>query len=55
LHLGLGDVEKSLEWLENACEQRESQIGGLNVHPVYDALRGELRFQKMLERIGFLP
>ena len=54
LHLGLGNVEKSLEWLEHACDQRESQVGGLKVHPVYDPLRSEPRFQAILERIGFL-
>ena len=54
LHLGLGDVEKSLEWLERACDQHELQIGGVHVHPVYDPLRSEARFQNILERIGFL-
>ncbi len=54
LHLGLGDLEKSLSWLEHACEQHELQIGGVRVHPVYDPLRAEPRFQKILERIGFL-
>jgi len=54
LHLGLGDVEKSLDWLEHGCDQHELQIGGVHVHPVYDPLRGEPRFQKILERIGFL-
>jgi tetratricopeptide (TPR) repeat protein len=55
LHLGLGDVEKSLGWLEHACDQHELQIGGVHVHPVYDPLRGEPRFQRILDRIGFLP
>jgi tetratricopeptide (TPR) repeat protein len=54
LHLGLGDVEKSLGWLEHACDQHELQMGGVHVHLVYDPLRAETRFQKILERIGFL-
>ena len=54
LYLGLGDLEKSLGWLEHACDQHELQIGGVHVHPVYDPLRAEPRFQKILERIGFL-
>jgi len=55
LHLGLGEIDQSLTWLETACEQRESQITGLKVHPVYDSLRSEPRFQTILHRIGFLP
>ena len=55
LHLGLGDIDQSLTWLETACEQRESQIAGLKVHPVYDSLRAEPRYQAILHRIGFLP
>src|SRR5439155_1073872 len=55
LHLGLGQIDESLTWLERACDQRESQIVALNVHPVYDPLRGEPRFQQVLRKIGFLP
>ena len=55
LFLGLGDREKSLDWLERGCDQHESQIAGVHVHPVYDPLRAEPRFHKILQRIGFLP
>jgi len=55
LYLGLGDIEKSLTWLEHACDQHESQIAGVHVHPVYDPLRSEPRFQQILRRVGFLP
>jgi len=55
LHLGLGEVDQSLTWLETACEQREAQITGVKVHPVYDSLRSEPRFQAILHRVGFLP
>ena len=54
LHLGLGEVDHCLTWLEIACEQHESQIVALKVHPVYDPLRSEPRFKTILQRIGFL-
>jgi serine/threonine-protein kinase len=54
LHLGLGDVEQSLTWLERGCEQHESQIAAVYVHPIYDPLRAEPRFQEILRRVGFL-
>jgi TolB-like protein/Flp pilus assembly protein TadD len=55
LHLGLGEIDQCLTWLETACEQHESQIVALNVHPVYADLRSEPRCQVILRRIGFLP
>ena len=55
LHLGLGEIEQSLTWLETACDQHESQIVALKVHPVYKILRSEPRFKVLLRRIGFLP
>jgi tetratricopeptide (TPR) repeat protein len=55
LHLGLGEIEPSLTWLETACDQHESQIVALKVHPVYEVLRSEPRFKALLRRIGFLP
>jgi TolB-like protein/Tfp pilus assembly protein PilF len=53
LNIGLGDHQAALTHLEAACERRE-MIGGLKVHPTYDPLRSEPRFQRMLDRI-FLP
>jgi TolB-like protein/Flp pilus assembly protein TadD len=53
--IGLGDHEMALTYLETACEKREQAVSCLKVHPLYDPLRSEPRFQKMLERIGFLP
>lgn len=51
LHLGLGEKRKSLEWLERGCELRESSLTTLKVHPGWDALRGEARFEELLRRL----
>jgi serine/threonine-protein kinase len=53
LHLGLGETERALDWLEKGCEQRELPMIMTKVHPVYDPLRGEPRFQAILERMRF--
>ncbi|MDQ2948500.1 MAG: tetratricopeptide repeat protein [Acidobacteriota bacterium] len=53
-HLGLGDKDRALDWLERVCDQRELPVTTLNVHPVYDPLRNEPAFQALLRRIGFL-
>jgi serine/threonine-protein kinase len=51
VHLGLGEKELALDWLEEGCERRESQMVGIKVHPVYDPLREEPRFQALLKRL----
>jgi TolB-like protein/cytochrome c-type biogenesis protein CcmH/NrfG len=55
VHLGLGDHKTALTHLETACDKRERGVNVLKVHPLYDPLRAEPRFQRMLERVGFLP
>ena len=53
LHLGLGDHAAALTFLETAAHRREFSVTALKVHPLYDPLRSEPRFQRLLERIGF--
>ncbi len=48
LHLGLGDIDKTLEWLERAYEERHSILIYIGVDPVFDSLRSDARFQKLL-------
>jgi serine/threonine-protein kinase len=55
LHLGLGDHATSLRYFEAACEGRELAVTSLKVHPMYDPLRSEPGFERLLKRIGFLP
>jgi serine/threonine-protein kinase len=50
--LGLGERARALELLEKALACRESALVALAVHPVYDPLRTEPRFQDILRRIG---
>jgi TolB-like protein/Tfp pilus assembly protein PilF len=53
--IGLGDYPAALSHLETSCEKREQAVSGLKVHPLYDPLRSEPRFQRLLERMGLLP
>lgn len=55
LHLGLGEPEKALEYLEQAVELKEPNVVLYGVHPLYEPLRDEPRFQLLLKHVGFLP
>ena len=52
IHLGLGEKERALDWLEKGCEARELPLAPLAVHPAYDPLRGEKRFQVLVDKLG---
>jgi serine/threonine-protein kinase len=52
LHLGLNEHEKALEWLERGCNQRDSSMSAIGVHPVYRPLRSHPRFRVLLTRVG---
>jgi tetratricopeptide (TPR) repeat protein len=49
---GLGEINKVLEYLEKAYEERESFMGWLKVFPVFDSLRSEPRFQALLKKMN---
>jgi serine/threonine-protein kinase len=52
VHIGLGELDRSLDWLELACDQRELPVTMVKVHPVYDPLRSQARFKNILVRLG---
>jgi TolB-like protein/Flp pilus assembly protein TadD len=51
VHLGLGEIDLALDVLEKACEKRETPLNALKVHPLYDPLRGNRRFEALLRRV----
>ena len=51
IHLGLGEKEKALDWLDVAYENQESACWLLKVDPIYDNVRNEPRFQALVQKI----
>ena len=51
LHLALGDYAKALDWAERAYAERRGWLAYLKVHPLLDPLRGEPRFQGLIEKL----
>ncbi|HEX6624170.1 MAG TPA: tetratricopeptide repeat protein [Pyrinomonadaceae bacterium] len=52
IHLGLGDKERALEWLEKTDRERDDWLLQLKVEPVMDSLRSEPRFRDLVRRVG---
>ncbi|HLK66998.1 MAG TPA: tetratricopeptide repeat protein [Bryobacteraceae bacterium] len=52
VHLGLGEQGRALDWLEEGAARRESQLSAVGVHPLYDPLRGQPRFDALVNRLG---
>ncbi len=50
-YAGLGDKEKTYEWLEKAYEEQDVVCFWLK-DPVFDGLRSEPRFQALLKKVG---
>jgi serine/threonine-protein kinase len=53
IHLGLGEREEALQCLEKAYDQHALPLASLNVHPIYDDLRGDAHFTDLLRRLRF--
>jgi serine/threonine-protein kinase len=51
IHLGLGENEKALDWLEKSYQDQESACWYLKVDPIYDSVCNEPRFQALVEKI----
>ncbi len=53
IHIGLGDFRRALDELEVACDRERSWYATwLRIAPIFDALRQEERFQRLVERVG---
>jgi DNA-binding winged helix-turn-helix (wHTH) protein/Tfp pilus assembly protein PilF len=48
----LGDNEQALQWLQKSFQAREIDILGVRNDPEFDSLRGDPRFQKLVQAIG---
>jgi TolB-like protein/Tfp pilus assembly protein PilF len=52
VHLGLDRTDDAIEWLERAADERSHWMIYLNVDAVFDPLRDDQRFQRIVSRIG---
>jgi TolB-like protein/Tfp pilus assembly protein PilF len=50
---GLGEKDQAFQWLEKAREARDARLTNIRVHPAFDPLRSDPRFDALLRRAGF--
>jgi eukaryotic-like serine/threonine-protein kinase len=55
LHVGLGEKDLAFKWLEKGYEERDPWMRGLKSDPLFDVLRPDARFAKLLSRAGLAP
>jgi tetratricopeptide (TPR) repeat protein len=47
--------DRALQWLEHSIEERDWLSVFLRVNPLLDPLRGEQRFEPLVDRVGIPP
>jgi Flp pilus assembly protein TadD len=52
LNIGLGNIDKALDWADHALDERRGWMAYLKVHPIVDPLRGDPRFSALVDKMG---
>jgi tetratricopeptide (TPR) repeat protein len=55
VYAALNDDTASIEWLNKACAERASALIYINIDPVYDHMRRDPRFQKVVTCVHLIP
>jgi hypothetical protein len=48
-----GEINTSLEWLEEAYQKHKLHLMWLNIEPLFKPLHTDHRFEELLRKIGF--
>ncbi len=51
--LGIGDVDSCLQWMQTAIDEHEPYLAAAAVSPIYDRLRSNPIFRRVLRGVGF--
>jgi tetratricopeptide (TPR) repeat protein len=52
IHIGLGDYDRAIEYLQRSYEEHSHWLIYLHIDPSVDELRGDPRFKDLLKRVG---
>jgi eukaryotic-like serine/threonine-protein kinase len=51
----LRENDQAFIWLDLACQEHDGRLTSLKVDPMFDRMRGDSRFQTLLQRVGLTP
>ena len=51
IYAGLGKEDQAMHWLERAYDERVPMIPMMGIDPLLDPMRGDSRFQALLQRL----
>ncbi len=54
-HAGLGETDRAFDYLNQACDVKDSSIWFVTVYPQWKSLRSDPRYIKVLQRINLAP
>ena len=52
MHVGLGELDEALDWLERAEGERSAFLSGIGVAPRWNPLREHPRFESLMQRLA---
>jgi hypothetical protein len=52
IFIKLGEKDQLFHWLDQAFDQRSSEMVFLKVNPLYDDVRADSRFAALLKKVG---
>ena len=55
VHLGLGGKDEALHWLSRAVDEHATYVASIRVDPLFDPLRQDPRFARLLARMNLAP
>jgi len=51
IYMGLGDKDQAFAWLDRAYNERDWRLRELKTQPMFDSLRSDERFTRLLKRL----
>jgi TolB-like protein len=54
-HIGLGEYDEALAWIERSIDERDSMIIPIKTYPFFDPLRPDPRFQALVRKMNLEP
>jgi serine/threonine-protein kinase len=55
IYLGLGEIDKGLDWLEKAVQERDVLIYTYQIASIFDPLRSHPRYHALLRKMNLEP